>query len=128
MKEIAKEWVKKAEEDYKTSKILLNVEEFSPSIVGFHAQQCVEKYLKAFLANNDIAPPKIHDLVRLNVICVSIAPDFEILANSLDFLNPFSVEFRYPGINVSVEEAREAVKHAEKARDFIRKKLSTSNS
>jgi len=128
MREIAKEWIKKAEEDYKTSKILLNAEEVSPSIVGFHAQQCIEKYLKAFLANNNMVPPKTHDLVRLNIMCVGIAPDFGNINDSLDFLNPFSVEFRYPGIDVTMEEAQEAVKHAEKARKFIRKKLSTSNS
>ena len=126
MKEIAKDWVKKAEEDYKTSKVLLNAEEISPSIVGFHAQQCIEKYLKAFLANNDIAPPKIHDLVRLNVMCVGIAPDFENISDSLDFLNPFSVEFRYPGTDASVAEAQEAIEHAEKVRDFIREKLGTN--
>ena len=128
MKEIAKEWAKKAEEDYKTSKILLSAEEFSASIVGFHAQQCVEKYLKAFLANNDVAPPRTHDLVRLNVICIGIAPDFEDINDFLDLLNPFSVEFRYPGIDASVWEAQEAVEHAEKVRDFIRKKLGISNS
>ena len=52
MKEIAKDWAKKAEEDYKTSRILLDAEEFSPNIAGFHAQQCIEKYLKVFLTNN----------------------------------------------------------------------------
>ena len=127
MKEIAKDWAKKAEEDYKTSKILLKAEEFSPSIVGFHAQQCIEKYLKAFLANNDMAPPKIHDLVRLNVMCIGIDSDFENINDSLDFLNPFSVEFRYPGTDASVEEAQEAIEHAEKVRNFIREKLGVSN-
>lgn len=61
-------------------------------------------------------------------MCSGIAPDFGNINDSLDFLNPFSVEFRYPGINVSVEEAQEAVKHAEKARNFIREKLGASNS
>lgn len=106
MKGIASEWAKKAEEDYKTARILLDAKEVSPSIVGFHAQQCVEKYLKAFLANNDVAPPRIHDLVRLN---------------------PFSVEFRYPGIDVTVEEAKESMEHAAKVRDFIRSKLDISS-
>jgi len=61
-------------------------------------------------------------------MCVGIAPDFGDINDSLDFLNPFSVESRYPGIDVSVEEAQEAVKHAEKARTSIREKPSTSNS
>ena len=127
MKGIASEWAKKAEEDYKTARILLDAKEVSPSIVGFHAQQCVEKYLKAFLANNDVAPPRIHDLVRLNTICMGIAFDFENIGDSLDFLNPFSVEFRYPGIDVTVEEAKESMEHAAKVRDFIRSKLDISS-
>ena len=76
---------------------------------------------------NGLAPPRIHDLVRLNTICVGIAFVFENIGDSLDFLNPFSVEFRYPGIDVTGEEAKESMEHAEKVRDFIRKKLGISS-
>ena len=123
MREVAREWVKKAEEDYKAIKILLGANEFPPSVVGFHAQQCVEKFLKAFLVNHGAKPPRTHDLVELNSRCVEIDPDFKSISDSLHILNPFSTNFRYPGLETDAEEAREAAKHAEKVRDFVREKL-----
>ena len=123
MREAARRWVEKAEEDFRATQILLGVEEFPPSVVGFHAQQCVEKYLKAFLVSQGVKPPRIHDLVLLNSSCLEIDPDFRSITDSLHILNPFSIDFRYPGSEVSAEEAREAVKHAEKVRDYVRKKL-----
>lgn len=123
MKELAKEWVKKAEEDYKAAKILLGASEFPPSVVGFHAQQCTEKYLKAFLANHGKKFPRTHDLVKLNSSCIEIDPDFENIVDSLHILNPFSVGFRYPGVEANAEESREAMEHAERVRKFIRRKL-----
>jgi len=123
MREVAIGWVKKAEEDYKAIKILLGANEFPPSVVGFHAQQCVEKYLKAFLVDHGAKPPRIHDLVELNSRCVEIDPNFKGISDSLHILNPFSIGIRYPDFETDVEEAREAVKNAEKVRDFVRKKL-----
>lgn len=73
MKEIVKEWISKAEEDYKAS-LALNLEEF-PNVICFHAQQCIEKYLKAVLVSFGIIPPKIHDLIMLNDILVEKAID-----------------------------------------------------
>lgn len=123
MKEVVKGWVKKAEEDYKAAKILLSASEFPPSVVGFHAQQCAEKYLKAFLASHRRKFPRIHDLVKLNSSCVEIDSDFENIDDSLHALNPFSVNFRYPGVEVNAGEAREAMEHAKRVRDVIRRKL-----
>lgn len=122
MKEIAKVWVEKAEEDYRVSKILLSAGEFSSSI-AFHAQQCAEKYLKAFLANFDVPPPRTHNLRALNSRCAKIDSEFKRIDESLYFLSPFSTAARYPGIYVGVEEAREAMEHTEKVRDFVREKL-----
>jgi hypothetical protein len=42
-------------------------------------------------------------------------------------LNPFSTDFRYPDSEVSAEAAREAAKHAEKVRNFVRRKLELEN-
>ena len=38
----------------------------------------------------------------------------------LDGLTPFAVEFRYPGEEISIEEAKLAVKTVKKVRQFIR--------
>jgi HEPN domain-containing protein len=47
---VAAEWVKKAEDDLKTAAHTLKLGKTCPTnTVCFHAQQCVEKYLKAYL-------------------------------------------------------------------------------
>jgi HEPN domain-containing protein len=47
---IAREWIIKAENDLKTASHTLKIGKGCPTdTVCFHAQQCVEKYLKAFL-------------------------------------------------------------------------------
>jgi HEPN domain-containing protein len=47
---VAREWTTKAENDLKTAAHTLKLGSKCPTdTVCFHAQQCVEKYLKAFL-------------------------------------------------------------------------------
>ena len=36
------------------------------------AQQCAEKYLKSYLTSKDVTVEKIHDLTRINNICIEI--------------------------------------------------------
>ena len=57
--EVAKDWLKAAEDD------LLTIEELKDNpnltnIVAFHSQQCVEKTFKAILEFFDKDVPKIH--------------------------------------------------------------------
>jgi len=60
---IARDWVQKAENDLKNATYTLKMEEDCPTdTVCFHAQQCVEKYLKAFLVLRRINFPKTHDI------------------------------------------------------------------
>jgi len=61
-----RQWVEKAEDDLKVSTYLLTMGHECPySAVCFHAQQCVEKYIKALLVYYGIDFPKIHDLTKL---------------------------------------------------------------
>lgn len=72
--------------------------------VGFHAQQCVEKYLKALLISRQIDPPKIHDLTELYALLPDgLLEGFNV--HSLEELNPYSIEGRYPGVWEPVEQA-----------------------
>ena len=41
-------------------------------------------------------------------------------------LNPYSVEFRYPGEQATKSDAKKAFKQASEIRDFVRKKLHVS--
>lgn len=53
---VVREWLMKAENDLTAATHLLKLEAECPrDIVCFHAQQCIEKYLKAALVLNLIA-------------------------------------------------------------------------
>lgn len=119
------EWVNKAEQDYDTAEVMSRRRKKPvPDIVGFHAQQCVEKYLKAVLVLKKIQFPKTHDLVELLEILLSSEPLLEVLRSDLRILNPFSVQFRYPGESATLEESKKAFKAAQRARKFLKEKFS----
>jgi HEPN domain-containing protein len=62
MKPITGEWITKAEGDFATAQRELKaIDHPNYDAVCFHAQQCAEKYLKAFLQEANIAFPKTHD-------------------------------------------------------------------
>ena len=64
------------------------------STICFHAQQTVEKYLKAFLALHDVDFPRTHDLDYLLMECQKIDKDsFNV---DLKSLTEFGVSVRYP--------------------------------
>ena len=47
--EVVLRWLKKAENDLKTVKHLLTLEDAPTDVISFHCQQAVEKYFKAYL-------------------------------------------------------------------------------
>jgi HEPN domain-containing protein len=69
--------------------------------VCFHAQQCIEKYLKACLQEENIAFTKTHDLSVLLNLFLPIQPDWERLRPALEALTTFAIEFRYPGVSAN---------------------------
>ena len=60
-----KKWIMKADNDLKIAKDELGVENPVTDMVCFHAQQCVEKHLKAFLIFNGREIPRTHDIACL---------------------------------------------------------------
>jgi HEPN domain-containing protein len=56
VEELIKNWIAKAESDLKTAEDELSTEKPATDTICFHAQQCVEKYLKAYLIHikNDL--------------------------------------------------------------------------
>ena len=121
-------WVYKAEEDFRTATTMVRKRrEPVPDNVCFCAQQCIEKYLKAFLVFHRVHFPKIHDLLALLDFAVDMDADLEILRDDLNFLYPFAVEFRYPGENATVEESKKAARVMRRARRILRAKLNLGN-
>jgi HEPN domain-containing protein len=123
-KKLVKEWIYKGEEDFESARHLVKkAKKPVPDVVCFHCQQSIEKYLKAFLAQNNIEPPEIHDLQRLNNICLKVDKSFDQISEGLDVLNAYAVNFRYPGEGATVRESKKAFQIAAKIRKILKSKL-----
>jgi HEPN domain-containing protein len=93
---VVRRWIAKAEEDILAAECLLKLGRHSPlGLVGFHAQQCAEKYLKALLLQEGLAVPRVHDL---NVLVRSVPPTRILGLNpeELSRLSRYVIEGRYP--------------------------------
>jgi HEPN domain-containing protein len=118
------EWVTKAEGDFATAGRELRART-SPNYdaVCFHCQQCAEKYLKAFLQENEQHIPKIHNLIELMLLCEEMDGSFEMLRADLVTMERYSVRVRYPGEIAEKEDAQSAYAAAGIVRAFAKQKL-----
>ena len=123
---LARNWVLKAENDLKIGQDELQTEEPATDMVCFHMQQCVEKYLKAFLTLHRTVFRRTHDIAELIEGCKAIAPDFERLYDlHADHLTMYGVEIRYPDdfYLPTREEAEHCATTALAVREFVRERL-----
>ena len=110
MEPISQEWIAKAEGDWTTA-----LREYRARKVPnfdaacFHAQQCVEKYLKAVLIQNKVPFQRIHDLEVLLDSCLAAYPLWESMRPDAQLLTQYAVQFRYPGESAERQEAKEAI-------------------
>jgi hypothetical protein len=63
--DVAARFVRKARSDEIALDKLVDDPDVPDDLIGFHAQQALEKLLKAALAHARIAPPRTHDLGEL---------------------------------------------------------------
>ena len=60
-------WIAKAEGDLMSASCIIKLKKNCPTdTVCFHAQQCIEKYIKALLILRGTNFPKTHDIAHLN--------------------------------------------------------------
>ncbi len=83
MKQLAKEWLNKADEDFRVAERELAAEPPAFGAVCFHAQQAVEKGMKALLVDLDVDFPRTHDLKFLLNLIKSKTPVFNDLEGEL---------------------------------------------
>jgi HEPN domain-containing protein len=117
------EWVNKAEGDFQAMQWLRQAPAAPCEAVGFHAQQCIEKYMKATLQEADIAFPKTRDLEMLLGLLTTADDKWTERRADVAFLSRFAVEVRYPGVATTEDEAEEAASLCETLRDVIRQGL-----
>ena len=124
MKALTREWVRKAENDFKVAaQILRRRKNRVPDAACFFCQQCAEKYLKARLVEAGVAFPKIHDLLRLVNLATAVEPTWGWLIPAAKASTDYAVDFRYPGRWATLREARLALKHCKDFRAAVRRSL-----
>lgn len=125
MKEETHDWVEKAEEDYTAATAMMELSKpklYSP--ICFHAQQCIEKYLKALLVEREIYFSRTHDLIALLNPLLEIYPQWELHRDPLRTLNRYAIEYRYPGEEVVTRAtASDALQILEDVRTVLRNEL-----
>lgn len=80
--------------------ILMSSGEVHLSIVCFHAQQSVEKSLKAVLFLHQIEFRRTHNLVELAELLRKNGINVPVEDSDLARLNPYAVEFRYDDTDI----------------------------
>jgi len=126
MKRETTEWIDKAEGDRKVAQREIQSSDPVWNVVCFLAQQCAEKYLKAFLEANNIAFQKTHDLIVLLNTSGGLLPELSTERQALAFLGAFGIAARYPGSQADRLAATNSLQTAELVRTVIRSKLALS--
>lgn len=93
--EEAQRSLKVADRDITAFNILKEDPDAHDSVVNFHAQQAVEKSLKAVLYAYQIEFERTHDLVKLAQLLAHSGLVLPVSDDQLRLLNPFAVTFRY---------------------------------
>ena len=120
-KDVAKLWFEKAGNDLISAEYLMTMKKPPIDVVRYHCQQAAEKYLKGFLAYNDIEPPHIHDVKLLIIECSKIKENFSDILDIGSLLNPYAVIVRYPGETeeISEEDALEAIEISKRIKKIV---------
>ncbi len=126
MKKQVHDWILLADQDLKVSEILVKDEDSLTNIAVFHCQQAIEKYLKAYLIEQNIPLIKTHDLIKLNGMIKEIK-DLGIDKNKLILINEVYIESRYPGEELGLlpdgipsnEEVEKIIEYAKEIKTII---------
>jgi len=117
-----KNWIFFADGDLKTAEDELNMPDSFTNTICFHSQQCVEKYLKAYLSFVGRSSGKTHDIAELIELCKENDEEFDNLYKiNANKLTKYAVEVRYPDefYIPSKEEAKNSVEIAKKVKSFV---------
>ncbi len=95
--EKVKQWVLKADNDLKTAKDEINTDRPATDTICFHAQQSVEKLLKAFLTYSGLHIGLTHNLMGFIEMCKGVDEAFDSLYKlNVPELNEYAIDVRYP--------------------------------
>ena len=129
MNDTVRDWIAKAHGDARTASREAAVEsEPNYDAVCFHAQQCVEKLMKAVLIDGGTTPPRTHDLTYLSTLIAEREPSWSWNRAELRYLSAAAVGFRYPGEAADREDAIQALDICDRIRPALESLIRPSTS
>ena len=123
MNPLTQEWIEKAEEDYNSAKWLQQAPDPLHNSICFHTQQCIEKYLKAWLQEAELPVPRTHNLEELLALILPTLPAWGHWQPDFKIITDYAVEARYPGDSATADNTRHAIHICEAVRQGVRTSL-----
>ena len=117
------EWVEKAEGDYRAAKWLQQAPDPVHDSICLHAQQYIEKYLKAWLQEANIPVQRTHNLEELLVMITPTLPTWSDWQPDFKIITAYAVDPRYPGDSATADNTEHAMHVCDKVRQAVRTQL-----
>jgi len=92
-----------ARKDHQAITHMLDQDSFSEEVFGFHAQQSIEKALKAWITAKGLTYPKSHDVSALTRILGDSGEEVTKFPNLEDY-TIYAVQYRYEAYDESEEQ------------------------
>jgi len=119
MKKLTEGWLKAAEDDLRVID-RIGLDEQLTHMIAFHAQQAVEKSIKAAIEEYGLGSIKVHSLERLfEIIEPYMKIDTDLLI--IEMLDKLYVDARYPGNLGLLPNGMPSLAHAERFISFARR-------
>ena len=126
MNPLTLEWIERAEEDYNMAQLAQQTSRPFHNSICFHAQQCIEKYLKAWLQEASVPVPRTHDLAKLLALIVPTLPDWSQWQSDLKRITEYAVDSRYPGESATADDTEHAMRICDAVQHAVRTALKLS--
>lgn len=107
--------LRKADADLVVVRALLHNEDIADDVLGFHAQQAVEKAMKAVLVIHGVAFRRAHDLGYLLEIANAGGIEVPEEVAAARWLTPWAAQFRYDEPEIAGFDRVESERSAERA-------------
>lgn len=123
MNPLTLEWVEKAEGDYVSAQHCHQGQKSMYDIICFLSQECIGKYMKAWLQENDVPFTKTHDLEKLLGLIVPTIPDWRVWQSDFSVFSEDAIDFLYPGKYATAKDAGQAMHICTEVRQAVRTEL-----
>lgn len=124
--DLAKAFLEKGREDEVLLERIVTDAAIADSLFGFHAQQAVEKYLKALLAVEQERPERTHDLGVLIEQCRQAGHDLSSDLADVSDLSRYAVQERYPLAVTPPIDRAEALQQVASVREWVENEVERS--